>query len=309
MNYSFDDFFYFYLVVKHGGFSTASEATSISKSKLSRHVADLEQHFKIQLIQRTTRSFKVTAIGHALYEQCRKIMNQIHVAENLLLTQNQSLKGTIRVVAHPLILKSKIPLIFDLFMQQHPEVKIKIELTQSVQELGYDSIHIRLLPHLEHYKHPNTTIKDLFQTPFCLVVTPDLITNTTIKHPYDLYKLPRIYTTNNNTITPWKLSNNHACISIDTPLEPYLVTEDYVNAYYSASNGLGVANLPYLMVEKDLKSGNLVQVLSQWDSGLANIQVIYLEQNAESVVTEQLIKALVYDFNPLENFKKYDEIA
>ncbi|EPG9299548.1 LysR substrate-binding domain-containing protein, partial [Acinetobacter baumannii] len=33
---SFDDFYYFYLVVKHGGFSAASEAENISKSKLSR---------------------------------------------------------------------------------------------------------------------------------------------------------------------------------------------------------------------------------------------------------------------------------
>ncbi|MFW2779702.1 hypothetical protein ACN6QF_15940, partial [Acinetobacter baumannii] len=31
---SFDDFYYFYLVVKHGGFSAASEAENISKSKL-----------------------------------------------------------------------------------------------------------------------------------------------------------------------------------------------------------------------------------------------------------------------------------
>ncbi|HFF5521567.1 TPA: LysR family transcriptional regulator, partial [Acinetobacter baumannii] len=57
---SFDDFYYFYLVVKHGGFSAASEAENISKSKLSRRIIDLENKFNVSLIQRTTRHFKVT---------------------------------------------------------------------------------------------------------------------------------------------------------------------------------------------------------------------------------------------------------
>ncbi|MDN5488874.1 MAG: LysR family transcriptional regulator, partial [Acinetobacter sp.] len=40
--HSFDDYYYFYLVVKHGGFSAASEASNITKSKLSRRILDLE---------------------------------------------------------------------------------------------------------------------------------------------------------------------------------------------------------------------------------------------------------------------------
>ena len=40
--HSFDDYYYFYLVVKHGGFSAASDASNITKSKLSRRILDLE---------------------------------------------------------------------------------------------------------------------------------------------------------------------------------------------------------------------------------------------------------------------------
>jgi len=39
--HSFDDYYYFYLVVKHGGFSAASEAENITKSKLSRRILEL----------------------------------------------------------------------------------------------------------------------------------------------------------------------------------------------------------------------------------------------------------------------------
>ena len=309
MNYSFDDFFYFYLVVKYGGFTTASEATKISKSKLSRHIADLEDSFKVQLIQRTTRSFKVTAIGQALYEECRKIMNQIHMAENLLLCQTTPLEGVIRVAVHPLIFHSKIPVILDDFRQQHPHLKIKLELTQHPNELGYDNVHICLAPNLDQYKHPHTHVTDLFHTPFCLVVSPDLIENIIVKHPYDLYQLPRIYLQSKQQNQAWFLKNGNTHISIDFNMEPYLVAEDFLNAYYSASNGLGVANLPYCMVEKDLKAGNLIQILSQWHSGSTTIQLIYLNPNTQNRATDQLVRALVHDFNPQQNFKDYDEIA
>ncbi len=43
----FDDYYYFYLVVKHGGFSAASEATQITKSKLSRRILELEERFNL----------------------------------------------------------------------------------------------------------------------------------------------------------------------------------------------------------------------------------------------------------------------
>lgn len=89
---SFDDFYYFYLVVKHGGFSAASDAENISKSKLSRRIIDLENKFNVSLIQRTTRHFKVTDLGQEFYEECCKVIAQVECAENVLLSKKVSLK-------------------------------------------------------------------------------------------------------------------------------------------------------------------------------------------------------------------------
>ncbi len=65
--HSFDDYYYFYLVVKHGGFSAASEASNITKSKLSHqdfrlrspvqchpHPALLPVHFKVTPLRTRT---------------------------------------------------------------------------------------------------------------------------------------------------------------------------------------------------------------------------------------------------------------
>ena len=65
--HSFDDYYYFFLVVKYAGFSAASEASNITKSKLSRRILDLESQFNVSLIQRSTRHFKVTPLGIGIY--------------------------------------------------------------------------------------------------------------------------------------------------------------------------------------------------------------------------------------------------
>ena len=70
--HSFDDYYYFYLVVKDGGFSAASEAENITKSKLSRRILELEDKFNVNLIQRTTRHFKVTALGKSFMKNVPK---------------------------------------------------------------------------------------------------------------------------------------------------------------------------------------------------------------------------------------------
>ena len=72
--HTLDDYYYFYLVVKHGGFSAASEASLITKSKLSRRILALEQKYNISLIQRSTRHFKVTPLGQEFYEECRSCL-------------------------------------------------------------------------------------------------------------------------------------------------------------------------------------------------------------------------------------------
>src|SRR5271157_4940982 len=55
-----NDLYFFAGVVKHGGFSPASRALGIPKSRLSKHVARLELRLGVRLIERTTRRFKVT---------------------------------------------------------------------------------------------------------------------------------------------------------------------------------------------------------------------------------------------------------
>ena len=94
--HSFDDYYYFFLVVKYAGFSAASEASNITKSKLSRRILDLESQFNVSLIQRSTRHFKVTPLGQEFYEECCKVIAQIECVLLPLVAQRRRARSADR---------------------------------------------------------------------------------------------------------------------------------------------------------------------------------------------------------------------
>ena len=72
-----NDYFYFVHVVEKGGFSAAAKALGMPKSRLSRHIAILEERLDTRLIQRTTRQFNVTEIGGVLYQHARALISRL----------------------------------------------------------------------------------------------------------------------------------------------------------------------------------------------------------------------------------------
>ena len=130
--HSFDDYYYFYLVVKYGGFSAASDVSNITKSKLSRRILDLEAKFNVTLIQRSTRHFKVTPLGQEFYAECSKIIEQADQAQNVLLKQKNEPKGLIKLSCPPVMMEHQIRPLLNQFLKDHPHVDVEIELTVAV---------------------------------------------------------------------------------------------------------------------------------------------------------------------------------
>src|ERR1700761_903827 len=57
----------FHLVAPHGGFGRASRASGQPKATLSRRVRDLEQSLGVRLIERGTRTLRLTDEGAVLH--------------------------------------------------------------------------------------------------------------------------------------------------------------------------------------------------------------------------------------------------
>jgi DNA-binding transcriptional LysR family regulator len=63
-------------VFEAGGFRKAADSLGIPKATVSKHIQDLELHLGVKLLQRTTRSVKVTTDGGAYYERTIQLVRQ-----------------------------------------------------------------------------------------------------------------------------------------------------------------------------------------------------------------------------------------
>ena len=93
----FNDLYYFAKVVEHGGFSAAGRALGVPKSRLSQRISHLEERLGVRLIQRSTRLFNVTDIGHEYYLHCVAMLVEAEAAQESIDRIRAEPSGLVRV--------------------------------------------------------------------------------------------------------------------------------------------------------------------------------------------------------------------
>ncbi len=291
--YSFDDYYYFYLVVKHGGFSAASEASNITKSKLSRRILDLEAKFNVTLIQRSTRHFKVTPLGQEFFEECAKIIEQADNAQNVLLKQEIELQGLIKISCPPVMMEHQIRPILNQFLKKYPKVRVELALTSRRIDVLHDDIDLAIRTNFSSNEDSSIIVRDVIKTTHCLVISPELLGDREIQHVTELCEFPTIVLGTDKQHYHWHLHHIQQREEIDIPLQPRVKSNDLMGAYYAVLDGLGIADLPYLTVERDIASGRLIHLLPEWCSNIGVVQLVYASRKGQRLVMEKLIEDLV----------------
>lgn len=295
---SLDDYYYFYLVVKHGGFSHASEASYITKSKLSRRILDLEARFNVSLIQRSTRHFKVTPLGQEFYAACCKIVEQAECAQNILMNRENINQGLIKISCPPMMMHYQIRPLLNQFLQDYPQVQVEIELTSRRVDVLHDDIDLAIRTNFKTNEDSQIIVRDVIKTHHCLVASPILLQGKTIENVNELVDFPSITLGTQQAFFQWNLYHEDQQQEFIVPLQPRIKSNDLAGVYYAALDGLGIADLPYLTVQDDIAHGRLIRVLPMWCSNLGTVQLVYASRKGQSVLMQNFIDYLV------ENLRK-----
>lgn len=301
--HSFDDYYYFYLVVKYGGFSSASEASNITKSKLSRRILDLEAKFNVTLIQRSTRHFKVTPLGQEFFEECSKIIEQADQAQNVLMRQKVEMQGLIKLSCPPVMMQYQIRPLLNQFLKDHPKIDVEMELTSRRVDVLHDDIDLAIRTNFSANEDSSIIVRDVIKTTHCLVASPELLAGREIHHITELSDFPSVVLGTQNPHYHWLLHNLEHQEQIEIPLQPRIKSNDLSGAYYAVLDGLGIADLPYLTVKEDIEQGRLIHILPEWCSNLGTVQLVYASRKGQRLIMEHLIEHLVAGVRNYSNHK------
>lgn len=253
----------FVRVYELGSMSAAGRDLRISPAVTSTRISQLEEHLSVRLFQRTTRSLTPTEQGKAFYGGAAQVLEAVEAAEAQVVSITDNPKGPLFVAAPLGVGRRLIAPLVSGFLEQYPEVKLRLRLTDRKVDLTTEGLDLAFF--LGHPEDSNLRIRKIADVQRVLCASPAYIARR--GHPQTGDDLVR---------------DNHECLNLRFPgateFQWPLVTENgpkrvRVNGRYECDDGdvltdwalagNGIALKPIFEVIEYINAGRLVPVATQ----------------------------------------------
>ena len=269
-----NDLQYFAQVVRHGGFSAASRATGEPKAKLSKRVAQLERDLGVRLIERSTRSIRITETGRDVFAQCEVIAGGLEATETIVARSRDEVRGSLRVSCPPQLPHILGPGPMTTFLSRYPLVRVQLHLSNRRVDLINQRYDIAFRIRSDFETDQSLILRKLGSSHLVLVAEPSLLAGRIIRTPEDLALLPTVSMGEHMDRDRWDLvsaaGQQHSHVHT-----PRLCCEDLGMLRAAALAGLGVALLPEDGCVDDVRHGALVHVLPQWSTPEGVVHLVF----------------------------------
>lgn len=294
-----NDLYYFAQVVEHGGFASAGRALGIPKSKLSRRIAQLEERLSTKLLLRTTRSFGVTEAGRVYHMHCRAMLTEAEAAEESIALTHSEPRGVIRMTCPVALLSTRVGEMVAEFMARHPRVELHLEETNRKVDVVAEGIDLAIRVRPAPLEDSELHMRILSDRGQCLVASPDLLGQFGMPDaPAELSRLPSMDLGQPQDDHRWLL-NGPDGIRAEVKHRPRYVTRSMLALRAAAVAGVGVVQLPRMMVSEQFDRGQLVQVLAGWTPRREIIHAVFASRRGQLPAVRLLIDFLVGQFDQL----------
>ncbi|MFL6698940.1 MAG: LysR family transcriptional regulator [Vitreoscilla sp.] len=139
----------FVAALDEGSLAGAGRKLGKSAAAVSRAIAFLEAHVGADLLHRTTRSLRLSEAGERYAVACRRILLDLDEADSVAAGERSAPRGTLTVTAPVAAGEDLVRPILDAFMDQYPDVSVRLHLLDRPANLIDEGIDVALrLAHL-----------------------------------------------------------------------------------------------------------------------------------------------------------------
>ena len=129
-------------VAERGSFGRAADELDISRAAASAHVAALEKHLGVRLLNRTTRKVSLTAEGADYLRRCRRILDEIRDAEETLRESRSKPQGLLRVDVPVAFGRYLLLPALPEFTRRYPAIDLDIRLNDRLVDLVAERVDV-----------------------------------------------------------------------------------------------------------------------------------------------------------------------
>ena len=148
---NYNNYKYFYCVVKYNGFSNASEKILISQPALSYSIKKLEDELGVKLLERSSRKISLTREGEELYKKLRKI-------ENILNGDKKEMKEKISIGIVRVAADNAFYNVLQQFREKYPNILVEVIIEEHMALVSLFEKHkVNLVLNKYTFENNNST--------------------------------------------------------------------------------------------------------------------------------------------------------
>jgi DNA-binding transcriptional LysR family regulator len=251
-----DDMALFAAVVSAGSFTAAARQLAMPLSTLSRRISLLEQSLDTRLLERTTRTQKLTEAGQVYFQHCRQLVAQAEEAGRALQRLKQEPSGHLRMAMPFSVDDSWATTVISSFLAKYPKISLEAHLRPGALDPDDETMDVLFgygaRPETHHPVIPlGTPTISLFASPRYLqrAGAPQA--------PSDLarHEMVRLTTLPMEIYAPESLQG--------LTLNYRMITNELLMARLTCIDGLGIAWLPQISCQRFVRSGALVPLMPE----------------------------------------------
>jgi DNA-binding transcriptional LysR family regulator len=295
MKLDLNDLYYFCEIVRHGGIAAAERATREPKSKLSRRLASLEDRLGVRLVERSTRRFRVTAVGQSFYQHCSNMVLEAQQAQAVVAGIKERPTGAVRFSCPSGMLETVTPILAS-FLAAYPDVSLDVVTSNTPTDLIEHRVDVALRVRFSLDSDASLTMRALASSRRILVATPLIAAQIEGEtDPECLVHLPSLAFGADDAPNVWRLVGPDQCEKIVRVTARLTCGELFV-LRAAAVAGLGVALIPDHFCREELHDGRLVRLLPEWCKQPGLVHLVFTTKRGLTPAVRALIDHLAIGF-------------
>jgi DNA-binding transcriptional LysR family regulator len=266
----------FAAVLEAGNFVRAGKALGLTQSAVSRSVQRLEERLGVRLLERTSKTIRLTEDGERFCAEALPLFSQLgEVAEGMVKAAGKA-RGRLRINVEPSFARLFLAPRLGAFLKAYPEVRLELLVRERLGDLVAEGIDAAIL---FGEPVPSALIaRRLLQVHILTCASPDYLTRCgrprkpadleAEKHECLLFRDPAT-----GKPFPWEFHRGRKRLSVN--VAGRVIVNDALTYVAMCVAGNGVAQLIDLTVEPLLKSGKLINLFPEWTDELFPLYVYY----------------------------------
>lgn len=252
----------FVTVVEAGSFARASDALRMARPGVTKAVSGLEATLGARLLHRTTRRLALTGEGESLYERATALLNDVAAVRNMFGGSAEHPVGRLRVDVPVAFAKPLLIPALPQFFAAYPDIEVVLGVSDQPVDLVADAVDCVL----RFGALPVTSMiaRQIAQIAMVICASPSYLEHYGTPQRIDdlaRHKAVNYFSGRGHRAVQWTLPASAGGHALSVPSATMVNDADALVA--CALEGMGLIQVPELLVSEHLAVGRLVRVLAK----------------------------------------------